>query len=273
MAAAPVNPNPANRPRQAEPEAAKAKAAKPPKPARQSPWQWGLPTRVLVTVLVLFHLAAVFSMPWRIQLRGVMAPDLPPGAQPRDAQGRAVQITPQRFPPVVPRLPETLSNFFKHYANLLYLNNGYDFFSPDPPGEGHVLRYRLYDDKNQKIAEGEIPNRQQQWPRLFYHRHMMLADQSFDPDLAGVRWETRIAKHLMESHDADRIEMEFLVHHLLTPAQVAAGERLDAPSTYERVGQMSQRRSDQLPPLPRTAAPLPGPQPGQQPGLRPGGAP
>jgi len=60
------------------------------------------------------------------------------------------------------------------YIEAGYLNHGYHFFAPQP-GPSHLIRYELeMPDGSRK--EGEFPNREQNWPRLLYHRHFMLTE-------------------------------------------------------------------------------------------------
>jgi hypothetical protein len=214
------------------------------KPA--SSWTWPPFARALVSAAVLFHLLAVFSAPWNIQLLGDVVPMVEPGGTPRDAQGRPLQ--PQQIKEDMlqrPLLPRLLNQnlVIRHYSNLLYINSGYNFFSPDP-GVSHVIRYEITNDKGEKVAEGQLPDRRDQWPRLFYHRYMMLVEQSNDADRAGPHlqgWEYKIAERLMEEHGGTRIRMKLFRHHLLTPQQVKAGTRLDAPSTYEQLADLEHR--------------------------------
>jgi hypothetical protein len=62
------------------------------------------------------------------------------------------------------------------YLNALYLNQGHSFFAPFV-GPGHVIHYEYFDAANQRVGEGTLPDKKEHWPRLLYHRHMMLADQ------------------------------------------------------------------------------------------------
>lgn len=60
------------------------------------------------------------------------------------------------------------------YIEAGYLNHGYHFFAPQP-GPSHLIRYELeMPDGSRK--EGEFPSREQNWPRLLYHRHFMLTE-------------------------------------------------------------------------------------------------
>ena len=237
----------------AAPEA-KPKPAKPVKPKVPSPWPWGPFARVAVSLLVAFHLFVVFISPWHLQLASSVVPMIEPGGTPTDAQGRVIpleQLDPQQYPPQLPVIPIALTKYLHHYANLVFVNHGYNFFSPDPTAS-HLIKYYFYNNANEKIAEGRFPDRREQWPRLFYHRHMMLVEQSRDPAVAGIGWENAIAEHLIEKHDGDWAKLTMVRHHLLTPQQVKDGMRIDAPSTYEELGSLQHRRtrprpSEQLP--------------------------
>jgi hypothetical protein len=127
----------------------------------------------------------------------------------------------------------------------------------------------VFDAGGQPIANGRLPDRRDQWPRLFYHRHMMLVDQmltdeSGDSPLAGAAF--RVAERLLEKHGGETIRLTLVRHNLLRPEQVKEGMKLDDPSTYEVRLVMDHRRGDQ-PPAPRR----PGPG-GEQVGI-PGAAP
>jgi hypothetical protein len=210
----------------------KAKA----KPA--SAWSWGLPVRILASAAIVFHLLAVFSAPWHFSAIDAVAPMVEPGGRPLDEHGRPVRLDPRQEElwqrPILPRLLSQ-NPVIRHYANLLYINSGYNFFSPDP-GVSHLIRFEIFNDAGEKIVEGQLPDRRDEWPRLFYHRFMMLVDQSNDverPNPAMADWVNKIAERLMVEHGGTRIKLTLVRHHLLTPQQVKDGARLDAPSTYE----------------------------------------
>jgi hypothetical protein len=209
---------------------------------------------VLVSLLVAFHVFVLFISPWEIQLRPSVVPMAEPGGPPLDAQGRPIppqQFDPRTYPAQLPVLPIALTKYLHHYANLLYINNGYDFFSPDP-SVSHLIRYEIYNSAGEEIAKGQFPDRREQWPRLFYHRHMMLVEQSNDPAAAGQGWEAALAEQLLEKYDGDRARLVKFRHHLLTPEQVKAGDRIDGPNTYEQLGELNHQRmrprpTEQLP--------------------------
>jgi hypothetical protein len=235
----------------------KPAAAAPPKPKpprKPSPWPWGLFRRIVVSVLLSWHLLAVFVAPWFLDLRGEGFA-LPP----RDAQGRTIPrnlVRPEQLVGEPPVLAIWLYDAVRHYADLLYINNGYEFFSPDPIWS-YLLKYEVFDAQGQVLAEGRIPDRRDQWPRLFYHRHMMLVEQAGDEAMRGA--DAHIAQRLLQKHRGEVIRVQVLRHHLLTPRDVAAGKRPDEPSTYEVIESREYRRRDATSEdLPPAAAATPG---------------
>ncbi len=184
-------------------------------------WRW------LVSLLVVLHLTAVFCAPWDL----MTADALPPGyMQPTDASGRPLPLPPRESivwqKPVVSR---GLRRFFHDYLNVLYLNHGYEFFAPDPAGT-HVIDYQVTQDDG-KVVEGRLPSLDLQWPRLFYHRHMMLAEQTQLMEQSALQY----ASHLATLHGGPS-QLELKMHLLLPPHRVADKTPLDAPSTYQTIG-------------------------------------
>ena len=162
--------------------------------------------------------------------------------KPVDARGRLQPLPPRESPvwqkPVVTR---GLHGFFHHYLNVLYLNHGYEFFAPDPAGT-HVIDYQVT-KVDGGVAKGRFPSLEEQWPRLFYHRHMMLAEQT---ELMGPQSGQHYADHLATIHGGG-CRMQWKVHLLLPPRRVAEETPLDAPSTYQLIGTVTGR--------PRVSAP------------------
>ncbi|NOZ40173.1 MAG: hypothetical protein GXP24_08105 [Planctomycetes bacterium] len=184
-------------------------------------WRW------LVSLLVVLHLTAVFSAPWDL----LTPVALPPGYMPPiDAMGR-----PQPLPPpesVVwqhPVITRGLHGFFHNYLNLLYLNHGYEFFAPDPAGT-HVIDYQVT-QADGKVIEGRLPSLDEHWPRLLYHRHMMLAEQTQLMEQSALQY----AIHLATLYGGVS-QMELKMHLLLPPHRVADETPLDAPSTFQSIG-------------------------------------
>jgi hypothetical protein len=76
--------------------------------------------------------------------------------------------------PVTSPLGMKLREWFRPYIEAVDLDHGYKFFSPDP-GPGNSFRVELkYADG--RTEERRFPDVERQWPRLYYHRHMMLAE-------------------------------------------------------------------------------------------------
>lgn len=236
---------------------AKNKPEKPatPKPrAASPPGEWPLPfwLRLTASVALAWHLAAVFLPPLSLQ--------------PKSSQ--LAVVTAQ-------------SQFLRWYTDPLYLNGGYSFFSPDPPLGGRLIRYVVYGESGEPIVEGEFPNRRStsyatQWPRLWYHRHMMLVDQSADlqfypPDdmsPTGLQRASRrnhelalrcYARHLLRKHHGQRAELKLISHRSLEPEEVQAGLEPTDPSLYrteftvvesaEQLGEPLLPTQDETPPL------------------------
>ena len=103
--------------------------------------------RFAISILVIGHLLAVLLPPLSFQTRG-----------------------PLGLSPAVATLIEPVEG----YGQFLYINRGYAFFAPDP-GPSHLLQAAITDSGGQRI-ELMYPDRDQQWPRLLYHRHFMLSE-------------------------------------------------------------------------------------------------
>ena len=67
------------------------------------------------------------------------------------------------------------------YSQCLYINHGYFFFAPNP-GPGHLIQCSFsstpgaktqIENPKQKLL---LPDRNEHWPRLLYHRYFMLAE-------------------------------------------------------------------------------------------------
>ncbi|MBX3432963.1 MAG: hypothetical protein KF847_06565 [Pirellulales bacterium] len=224
------------------------KPRKPPreKASRDPRMPWGPGLRMLLTAAILFHLAAVFVPPWFLWVASPFkaTPALPPGEMARDARGN--ELPPNRWNEVGvevqrPPLLDALAWFFRHYANLLYINNGYEFFSPNPT-VAHVVDYEVLDDRGETIAKGRLPDLRDQWPRLFYHRHMMLVEQTQTPDHDLEGTEDTAGEYLLAQHGGSSVRMTLRIHRLLTPQQVLDGMRTDDPSTYQTVGTLTHRK-------------------------------
>jgi hypothetical protein len=213
------------KPQAQKPKEPNVRTSKSRKPAAVSHLIWRPVTRTVVSLLLAFHILAVFVAPWNLSTGAA----LPPGFTPEtDSAGRQLP-PPAPEDPVwqQPRLIRTLADFFWHYQNLAYLNHGYEFFAPDPAGT-HLIRYQVTRPDG-RVVEGHFPDLKEQWPRLFYHRHMMLAEQTA---IMGEASGNHYAEHLARVHGG-RAQLQWVVHMLLSPDQVKDGKKLDDPDTYQ----------------------------------------
>ncbi len=175
---------------------------------------WSLAAKLAVSALLLWHLAAILVGPFSL-------------------------------PPTL--IGDLVHPIFRPYMGATYLDHSYKFFAPDP-GPSHLVRYELeFDDDSHR--GGVFPNLQDQWPRLFYHRHFMLSEFiNLAPPDPNVPPQTEWAKlplaegqkqyarsyadHLLAKHNARRVTLWLQEHLIPAPDQVAKGMKLNDPSLY-----------------------------------------
>lgn len=214
-----------------------------PRPKPRKPGQMHIAFKLIISVLVIWHVTAVFLAPMSI----------PPSS------------------PLVTEIAQTAP--IQWYLDLLYINHGYDFFAPDP-SNGHLIRYQLFDSGGKVIEEGEFPNKQANWPRLLYHRYFMLADQCQVGDETEAKenaWRDEFlkayARQLLREHPAAAAaRVTRVVHYPLRPEDAVQiqlnpsleqyrAEILKYPPTYQVESEVTQRRSDvDAPEIPQAAA-------------------
>ena len=193
--------------------------------------------RLLYSAVLVLHLSAVFVAPWALSTPQATYPEYDANAGPTLQMER---VTPPAGPDRPSRPPERpfvgkLVDFFRPYLDITYLNHGYQFFAPNP-GESHVIRYTVYDEAGAVIESGVFPDLNVHRPRLRYHRHFMLAEQSVglameNPQL-GEASGNYLAQHLLHRHGGAKVQLECLEHRLLSPEKVLAGAEIDDPKTY-----------------------------------------
>ena len=122
-------------------------AVRQPTSDRQQPSSWSERSRFIVSLLLIGHLLAVAVPPLAFQTNG-----------------------PLGLSPAV----ETVLLPVEQYSQFMYLDRGYAFFAPDP-GPSHLIQAGLTNDAG-TLTEKMYPDLEQQWPRLLYHRHFMLAE-------------------------------------------------------------------------------------------------
>jgi hypothetical protein len=69
----------------------------------------------------------------------------------------------------------TLLRPVEGYGQFLYIDRGYAFFAPDP-GPSYLVQAAITSGPGTPAVERMYPDRQDQWPRLLYHRHFMLTE-------------------------------------------------------------------------------------------------
>jgi len=225
--------------------------------ARRSAWRLGL------SVLLVFHLVALFAPPLAFQARGPV--------------GRSPAV-------------ESLVAPVRRYGEFLYLNRGYAFFAPDP-GPSHLIQAAITDPSGERI-ERMYPDLDRQWPRLLYHRHFMLAEFLNDAhrppgppeELAEIdrgeyeswrlgrsRYEhlrRSIVEHLQRKHPGHEVAIRRIEHALPGFIEFNADnirlddERLynvllDQPLEAAEGEQAAGRRDDSLPSASPEAIPTP----------------
>ncbi len=160
-------------------------------------------TRRLATVAIVLHLLAVIVPPLSVAPASMLA---------RDA-----------------------FLVLRPYIDLVYLDHGYRFFAPEP-GPSHLIRYEL-EMADGTSQEGVLPNLDEHWPRLLYHRHFMLTE--FVNNLSGMRPEVErayvrsYARHLMYKSGATRVRLYLRRHQIPEPQQILEGMSPTDPRFYE----------------------------------------
>jgi len=112
----------------------------------------------------------------------------------------------------------TLIRPFQGYGQFLHIDRGYAFFAPDP-GPSHLIQAAIT-QADGKIDEVMFPDREQQWPRLLYHRHFMLSEYLHEiywpPGPPNEMFETEPAAALLWQQRRGRYEYvrSSMVEHL-----------------------------------------------------------
>ncbi len=160
--------------------------------------------RLLISLIVGLHVAAVFIGPWAMA-------------------------------PATSALSGSLAAIFHPYLRAGFLDNGYRFFAPEP-GPAHLIHYELkLPDGTQ--ATGIFPNTDEQWPRLLYHRHFMLSEfvNTLDSQQQNELRDAMVlsfARHLAKAKQAEEVTLYLRRHLIAPPQEVAQGARLDDPRSY-----------------------------------------
>jgi len=142
----------------------------------------------------------------------------------------AVCASPLSVSPSSP-LEQTLWESLSPYIQALYQNNGFHFFAPNPEG-CNIVQYTLYYEDGSS-EQGQFPHRGI-WPRLLYHRHLMLSE--YLGAMEGEHREMMIhdfARQVCKSHHAQKISISLLWHDLALRERILAGGTLFDDDLYQ----------------------------------------
>jgi hypothetical protein len=124
--------------------------AAPPEPERQHEQEaptLSTTTRLVLSGLIAFHLTAVFWAPFAFAANSTT-----------DSSALARPVALALHP----------------YLQAMFLDHGYFFFAPNP-GPSYLVRYQVEFADGREPVTGVFPDLKTQQPRLFYHRHFMMA--------------------------------------------------------------------------------------------------
>ena len=166
--------------------------------------------RIVLSLIIVLHLAAVVAAPLAVQPSSYLA--------------------------------GMTWSCFRPYLEAAFLNHGYRFFGPDP-GPSTLVRYEVELPDGTR-REGVFPSRQDHRPRLLYHRHFMLSERlagytvasDENPQAEQPPWLNEFirsyAEHLRSLHNARNVTLYLRRHRPAYPDEVESGMRLDDPSFY-----------------------------------------
>ncbi len=128
----------------------------------------------------------------------------------------------------------------RFYPQLLYMDHGYHFFSPDP-GDSTLVRFVANSDTVDRAVRGRYPHKRI-WPRLLYHRYFMLTESvprfaELEPKLYELLSRC-YAKRIAENHLCSSVELYRVTHHMTDANVFRAGRGLNDPETFDetRIG-------------------------------------
>lgn len=131
------------------------------------------------------------------------------------------------------------------YLQLMYLNHGFHYFSPEP-GAATTIGYELEFEDGSKET-GVFPNKNIQ-PRLLYHRHFMLTEfQASDVPEDRKRqeiWFRAFARNLCRRSGAVSVKLSKIKHFIATQEWILAGGKLSDPEMFSETELGTWKRSE-----------------------------
>jgi hypothetical protein len=123
---------------------------------------------------------------------------------------------------------------FRPYLQFLYLNQGYNFYAPQP-APSTLVKYEVERSDGSIAAKGSILE-MAMTPRLLYHRHLLLTEHLvFVSQESQQHWYRSYARHLCHKYGGSKVSLTRRVHYPATMEMIRDGMGLDAPMSYEEV--------------------------------------
>ena len=120
---------------------------------------------------------------------------------------------------------------FRPYLQALYLNQGYNFYAPQPSASTLVAYEVVRADGT--IVRGRIDDRPKK-PRLLYHRYLLLTEHlTFASPESARHWYEAYAHHLCHQYGGSRVSLTRIIHYPATTEMIRAGLTLNEPMSYE----------------------------------------
>lgn len=120
---------------------------------------------------------------------------------------------------------------FRPYLQVLYLNQGYNFYAPQPAAST-LVAYEVERGDGTTI-KGRILDRSMK-PRLLYHRYLLLTEHLvFVSEEAQTYWYRSYARHLCHKYGGTRVGLTRVIHYPATMEMIRNGSTLDEPFSYE----------------------------------------
>jgi len=140
------------------------------------------------------------------------------------------------LPPLSIRPTSTLftdtARLIRPYVQALQLDHGYHYFAPQP-GESTLLEFTATRHDGTE-TRGMMPHRQI-WPRLLYHRHLMLTESlGYIPEDLEDAWLESYARCISRKTQCPRVELTHVLHYLPTMSMIQEGVTLDHPDLFDR---------------------------------------
>ena len=132
-----------------------------------------------------------------------------------------------------PGYVQAVWDVFRPYLQVLSLNQGYNFFAPEPV-PAHILEFEII-GADGTVVRRRLPDLSLK-PHLLYERHLLLAEHIGISPLQGHQdYYRSYARHLCAEFGASKIRVIHYLHYPLTMEMVKSGIRLDTPLSFEEI--------------------------------------